>query len=136
MRPRLGLHRNKRNNLTFTMLTVHVLNVHNVNLVRGKLADATNNGTKCASARMIPLTEENTCNDVSCPPFAGGKNNLKSSNAISQLLCSILYSVPVATATTSKSKCLSTNYVTFHDILHLMTFDFHSFQPQSQQEVQ
>ena len=95
MRPRLGFHRNKRNNLTFTMLRVHVLNVHNVNLVRGKLADATNNGTKCASARMIPLTEENTCNDVSCPPFAGGKNNLKSSNAISQLLCSILYSVPV-----------------------------------------
>ena len=95
MRPRLGFHRKKRNNLTFTMLMVHVLNVHNVNLVRGKIADATNNGTKCASARMIPLTEENTCNDVSCPPFAGGKNNLKSSNAISQLLCSILYSVPV-----------------------------------------
>lgn len=75
------------------MLMVHVLNVHNVNLVRGKIADATNNGTKCASARMIPLTEENTCNDVSCP--LGGKNNLKTSNAISQLLCSILYSVPV-----------------------------------------
>ena len=75
------------------MLMVHVLNVHNVNLVRGKLADATNNGTKCASARMIPLTEENTCNDVSCP--LSGKNNLKTSNAISQLLCSILYSVPV-----------------------------------------
>ena len=75
------------------MLMVHVLNVHDVNLVRGKIADATNNGTKCASARMIPLTEENTCNDVSCP--LGGKNNLKTSNAISQLLCSILYSVPV-----------------------------------------
>ena len=74
------------------MLMVHV---HDINVHRGKIADATNNGTKCASARMVPLTEENTCNDVSCPPFAGGKNNLKSSNAISQLLCSILYSVPV-----------------------------------------
>ena len=54
------------------MLMIHVLNFHNVNVHRGKIADATNNGTNCASARMIPLTEEITCNDVSCPQ---GKNN-------------------------------------------------------------
>ena len=42
-------------------------------IFRGKVADATNNGTKCASARMIPITETNTCNDVSCP--SGKKSN-------------------------------------------------------------
>ena len=58
------------------MLMVHV---HDINVHRGKIADATNNGTKCASARMVPLTEENTCNDVSCPQ---SKNNLNSPNTI------------------------------------------------------
>ena len=72
------------------MLAVHVLNVHNVNLTRGKIADAINNGTNCASARTIPLTEENTCNDVSCPPdHISGKNNWNSSNTISKLFCSV-----------------------------------------------
>ena len=42
-------------------------------LFREKKAGATNNGTKCASARMIPLAETNTCNDVACP--STGKDN-------------------------------------------------------------
>ena len=37
-------------------------------LLRGKIAGATNNGTRCASARTIPLTETDTCNVVECPP--------------------------------------------------------------------
>ena len=50
-------------------------------MFRGKIADAANNGTECASARIIPLTETNTCNDVACP---SGENNCDSLNAITK----------------------------------------------------
>ena len=46
-----------------------------IGLFREKKTSATNNGTKCASARMIPLAETNTCNDVACP--TAGKDNSK-----------------------------------------------------------
>ena len=36
-----------------------------------------NNGTKCASTRMILLTETNTCNEVDCPK-ENGKQSLLS----------------------------------------------------------
>ena len=42
-------------------------------LFRGKIAGATNNGTKCAAARTIPLAETNTCNLLPCDQ---GNNNL------------------------------------------------------------
>ena len=35
--------------------------------IRDKIADASNNGTKCASSRMTPLTETDSCNVVDCP---------------------------------------------------------------------
>ena len=38
-----------------------------ISLIRGKIASASNNGTKCAAARTIPLSETNACNDVPCP---------------------------------------------------------------------
>ena len=37
-------------------------------LLRGIIAGATNNGTRCVSARTIPLTETDTCNTVECLP--------------------------------------------------------------------
>ena len=46
-----------------------------IRLFSEKNAGATNNGTECASARMIPLTETNTCNDVACPPAGKEKKD-------------------------------------------------------------
>ena len=43
-------------------------------MFREKIADAANNGTKCAAARTIPLAETNTCNILPC---AVGKNKNK-----------------------------------------------------------
>lgn len=37
-------------------------------LLRGIIAGAKNNGTRCVSARTIPLTETDTCNTVECLP--------------------------------------------------------------------
>ena len=46
-------------------------------LVRDKIADASNNGKMCASARSkILLTETNTCNDVKCIPAGPGNLEL------------------------------------------------------------
>ena len=57
-------------------------------LVRDKIADASNNGKMCASARSkILLTETNTCNDVKCLPAGIPAGNL-------ELLCcttSVIY---------------------------------------------
>ena len=49
-----------------------IRNIHNDTLLREKKAEASNNGTECASSiqsRMVPfpLAETNTCNDIVCP---------------------------------------------------------------------
>ena len=36
-------------------------------LIREEITDASNNDTKCASSRMVPLTDTDTCNVVDCP---------------------------------------------------------------------
>ena len=36
-------------------------------LIRDKIADASNNGTKCSSSRMIPLSDTDACNVLDCP---------------------------------------------------------------------
>ena len=36
-------------------------------LIRDKIADALNNGTKCSSSRMIPLSDTDACNVLDCP---------------------------------------------------------------------
>ena len=55
---------------------LNIRNIHNDTLLREKKAEASNNGTECASSiqsRMVPfpLAETNTCNDIVCP--AGNK---------------------------------------------------------------
>ena len=46
-------------------------------MIRDKIADASNNGTKCVSARTIPLTETDRCNVVDCPPGINATQKLK-----------------------------------------------------------
>ena len=62
------------------ILGISQLNIHNDTLLREKKADASNNGTECASSIQsrtvpFPLAETNTCNDIVCP--AGNKVMIK-----------------------------------------------------------
>ena len=46
-------------------------------VLREKIKDALNNGTKCSSARMILLTEMKVCNNVDCPVGKSKRNYKK-----------------------------------------------------------